>query len=293
MTDGVIACKAGCGEPLDPALVGSDGVGLHPTCVAKPEPFLAHLYDMLCRLDDSRPRSQQVHLGPSEIGEPCERKLAYKLFGTPIVRPEGLKWAALVGTWGHAGLGEVFEAENKRLGRERYLIERRVPVAPVIDISGECDCFDVDTGEVIDFKFPGKSSLDNYKRHGPSQVYRTQVHLYGKGWVNAGFEVRSVRILFLPRASHLFGDAHEWSEPFDMGVADRALERLVRLAGAGVARGLGGSAGDTAGFAEFDTDTTSCRFCPWHSPLAKSATAQGCPGTGPSKATSDALAGIV
>jgi hypothetical protein len=280
----------GCGGPTDPSLLD----GLHPTCMAPTEPVLGHLYEMLAAHQGGSARSQQVHLGPSEIGDPCDRKLAYKLFGTPQVRIERLKWAAIVGTWGHTGLGPVFEAENKRLGRERYLIERRVPVAPVLDISGECDCFDVDTGEVIDFKFPGKSSLDTYKRKGPSEVYRTQVHLYGRGWQNAGFEVKSVRILFLPRASHLFSDAHEWSEPYDRSIADAALERLVKLVGAGVDRGLGSSNGDGAGFNEFDIDTSSCRFCPWHQPLVPTANSQGCPGGRPmSPADSAVLDGIV
>lgn len=278
------ACQV-CSEPLD-------GMwdGLHPTCQAPPEPMLPALYEMLARHQGGSARSMQVKIGPSEIGDECERKLAYKVFGLPAIRVERLKWAAQVGTWGHVGLAGVFAEENKRLGRERYLIERRVPVAPELGIDGSCDLYDMDTAEVVDHKFPGKTSLDTYRRDGPSQVYRVQTHLYGRGFANLGFPVRSVRILFLPRASHLFDDAYEWSEPYSRDIADAALARLQHIVLDGVQLGLGEAAAD---FGRVPASTDSCRFCPWHQPLAKTATKDGCPGEGPSKSTTAVFDGII
>jgi hypothetical protein len=67
------------------------------------------------------------------------------------------------------------------------------------EIWGSTDLFDHDTRTVIDHKIVGKSTLDNARRHGPSPTYRTQAHLYGMGWINAGQPVTDVAIAYLPR----------------------------------------------------------------------------------------------
>src|SRR5690606_22850826 len=43
-------------------------------------------------------RSAQTTLGPSEIGTPCDRRLALTVMGAAPVNPGGDGWAAFVGT---------------------------------------------------------------------------------------------------------------------------------------------------------------------------------------------------
>jgi hypothetical protein len=137
-----------------------------------------------------------------------------------------------VGTAVHAWLEEKFEQENERLGRQRWLTETRVQIAQLGDdvIAGSCDLFDTDTGTVIDHKCIGPRQLLSYKANGPSDVYRTQVHLYAWGYAKTGREVNTVAISFVPRDGEL-ASGFVWSEPYDPAIATDALMRLHRLWG--------------------------------------------------------------
>ena len=82
---------------------------------------------------ENHPRSQQRAIGPSEVGEPCARKLGYKLLGAPE-RPQQPAWKPTVGTATHAWLESVFDAANLRGvatldGHERWMAETRLTVA--------------------------------------------------------------------------------------------------------------------------------------------------------------------
>ena len=183
---------------------------------------------------DSHPRSAQKRLGPSEVGHPCARKMVQSLLfgsgntgtGKPINAP-GDPLPAYIGTAGHARLEEALALDNERLVGEgsepRWLSERKVVVRE--DLSGTADLYDMQTGTVIDFKFPGSTAFNEYKRYGPSLTYRVQAHLYGAGYRNEGFNVHSVGIWFLPRAGRL-ASAHLWTEAFDQAIVDDALTRI-------------------------------------------------------------------
>ncbi len=103
----------GCGGELDPWLLselalsaeGGQRPGLHPTCSTPPEPMLPRLEAMLDEYQNNTPRSLQVELGPSEIGDPCGRRIALKLANPR--KQAGLKWGALLGLFGHAGVEEA------------------------------------------------------------------------------------------------------------------------------------------------------------------------------------------
>lgn len=239
--------------------------------------------DLISYAAATAPRSLQEAIGPSEAGEPCTRRLAYKI---AHVRPAAIErdvpWAAIQGTAVHAWMAGLFTAENERLGRERYLIERRVrpstddelrDLALPSDLSGSCDLFDRDTGTVTDWKLTSPSRLKHYKAHGPGEMYRTQGHLYGRGMANAGEKVRRVSVVFLPRASSLNG-LYVWSEPYDEGIAVKALQRL-----AAIRESLFALQPDvfTGRWALFPAAPNTCRFCPWLKPGSRHL-ATGCPG---------------
>jgi hypothetical protein len=174
-------------------------------------------------------------------------------------------WPSYVGTAVHTKLEESFILDNKRLvaaGKEpRWLTERRV--APGFGLEGSCDLFDVETGTVCDFKIVGNTSYVKYTKNGPSEVYRKQAHLYGLGYIQAGFTVNRVAIMFFGRAKTL-QDLHVWSEPFSMEVALLALKRMretqEKLEAGATPLSFAKSVGDACFFCEFK-GCTDDGFC--------------------------------
>src|SRR6266705_6686901 len=97
------------------------------------------------------PRSPQSAPGPSEIGTPCTRRLAYKtLDWEPKPNSDTDPWAATIGTSVHAWMAQAYEAENTRLGWYRYLTEQQVTLPG--GISGSCDLYDTQARTVTDWK---------------------------------------------------------------------------------------------------------------------------------------------
>lgn len=176
-----------------------------------------------------QPRSLQKRIGPSEIGTPCDRCLAHKLIGTPETEQHA-PWLPFVGTAVHALLEDVFTQANR--GRDvRFLVESTVSVGEIggVDITGHADLFDLELGEVTDWKIVGVTTLRS-ARVAPSPTYRTQAHLYGRGFVRRGLTVNRVRIAYLPRNSVHLGDAVIWSEPYNEQIALDALARANGIA---------------------------------------------------------------
>jgi hypothetical protein len=266
-----------CGEWLD---AFDTDLGTHALCDPPPDdgppppPTIGDLSGVLIDYEANRPRSRQVHVGPSEIAVPCDRRLAYALAGKAQPPDGRVKWAPLVGTAVHAMLAEALAADNTRLGRERWLIERRVHPDPVI--AGSCDAYDVDTDTVIDWKIVGKTSLERYMRGGPGPQYEGQVHIYGRGWQRAGRKPRWVRIVFLPRGSASFDDAYEWTAPYDRRTAADALDRMYRIAELLTELGV---ADDPTRWQDIPAqpDKQTCRWCPYYR-RGGPADGTGCPG---------------
>ena len=234
--------------------------------------------DLIQRTAAAAPRSLQAELGPSEAGEPCTRRLAYKILDWPKVRVSD-PWAAVQGVAVHAWLADAFRAENDRLGRQRYLVEHRVePLIPEASpvpggLAGSCDLFDRDTGTVADWKLTSPAQLRRYAASGPGPKYRAQAHLYGLGLQRAGETVATVSIVFLPRATEL-DPVHVWSEPFSPQIAAAAVTRLQAIRDAITALDPE-THPDRWGL--FPPDFGSCRHCPWLRPGTRHL-ATGCPG---------------
>ena len=221
------------------------------------------------------PRSQQKTIGPSEVGEPCARKLAYKLLDIEPRNTATDPLPSLVGTGAHAWLADAFLAWNEANGRKRFWVEEKVTCGPVV---GSCDLYDADTLTAIDHKFPGVTAMDRYRKNGPSDVYRIQAHLYGMGHRDAGRPVEHVAIVFYPRGGML-GDAFMWAEPFDEAIAEAAIERLMGIAAAtDVWLSTTGDKAQAIGAIE----PTTSRLCNWCEYLSYGSTdlARGCPGEG-------------
>lgn len=237
---------------------------------ADPKLLAAEYMHIVREAITNAPRSQQVAIGPSEIGHDCPRRIGYKLLGHPE-RSDKPNWKATVGTGTHMWLEETFMAANDPLELVRWIVEATVCVGEILGhpITGHCDLFDRVTGTVIDHKTCGPTQLRKYKAKGPGRQYRTQAHLYGRGWARRGQDVRQVAIVFLPRNGEL-SEAVFWSEPYDEQVALDGLQRAEGIALATQAMGA-------AALTHLGTADAFCAMCPYYKASSTDLT-QGCPG---------------
>ena len=227
----------------------------------------------------NHPRSLQTRIGPSEVGNPCDRRIGYTLLGTPK-RERGDAWKPTVGTAVHTWLADALDADDTTRvidaggmiadAQLTWLTEQTVTVGYLDDgtpITGSFDAYHQPTGTVIDHKIVGVASLRDKKANGPGQQYRTQAHLYGAGLLMAGHPVTTVAINFLPQNGNLT-DGHWWSEPFDISVAAAAITRL---------RTIHAHISSTGSVEGLTAREAWCSFCPFHSPGSTDLQA-GCPG---------------
>lgn len=240
------------------------------------------------------PRSQQVEIGPSEIGTPCVRRLGHLLAGTPK-QPQPAPWRPTVGTAVHAWIAEAFTTDNLRdPDGPRYAVEQRVKVGAIDGkpLGGSVDLYDREAFRVIDWKIVGPTSLKKYRtacrlpddlarhpaffadlRNGPGPTYRVQAHSYGLGMANAGEPVREVVVWMLPSNGEL-SDAVRWAEPWREDVALWALGRANDVA---VALRTYGPAAVLPALPR--ADDRCGRFCPFYREDANPADPSACPGS--------------
>lgn len=257
-----------------------------PQPAGPPPSTVDEMRAVLTALDASRPRSQQTALGPSELGTPCQRQLAYKLAGVPR-QPTGIPWAPMQGTAMHRLMEEALRHHNAQLGRERWVIEERLTIHPGIPdidpgIYGHGDAFDTDYGMVIDWKYVGVTTLREVKRNNvPNEQrvkpeYRVQAHLYGYGHARAGRNVRYVRLVFLAR-SHDYNDSAEWTEEYRPEIAIWAIDRYYATQDLIGPSGLNLAANPGLWAAVPATPGRACDWCPFRR-VGGPADDTGCPG---------------
>ncbi len=203
-----------------------------------PHPFSREILRMVREYDASRPRSMQKYLGPSEIGSPCSRQLAYKLAGLPEVNDVADPWFPIIGSAVHEWLARMAGWYNDvwlgRSANPRFLIENRVKVAAEnqgYDTSGSTDLYDVDMERVVDWKIVGNTTMRKVDPADPDSIglqYKVQGMTYGKGWEQAGYPVKSILIAFLPRSNFL-NKMKLVEMPYDRSVADAAQLRLAAI----------------------------------------------------------------
>lgn len=223
------------------------------------DPLRDELVSMIRSRDAATPRHLQVELGPSDVSHPCHRRMAYGIMAEPGGNPDFDPLPAIIGTAVHHWLETAAQHANKTLGRERWLTETRVEVAP--GLSGSCDLFDTDTGTVIDWKVVGTPRLAKYRKD-PGPLYKSQVHLYGRGFQNAGHQVNRVAIAFVPRGATLHS-LHVWSDDYDPKITEDVLTRreqvLCLLNDFDIENNP-----DRYGW--FPVEPLDCVFCSWYSP---------------------------
>lgn len=230
----------------------------------------AELITALKAQADNAPRSLQRSIGPSEVGSPCRRRLAYKLLGATPVNVGGDPFASWAGTQMHEGMEVAMTLANAGEPDIRWVTESRVHVTDTL--AGSADLIDRKLLAVVDHKFVGKTSHDRARRHGPSEQYRIQANLYAHGLRKEGVPIEHVVIAYWLRTGFKTSDLHVWAEPYNEQVALDALAALDAL------RALVDTTGWNA-LAILPAVDAHCTFCPMWQPNSADL-ARGCPGAG-------------
>lgn len=237
------------------------------------EQLAEQIAEFILDADRNSARSQQRAIGPSEVGEPCERQLTYKILGVPENNGHRDPIAAIIGIGFHMWMAEKFQAKQVLLadGTPRYLVEERLTIRD--GMTGTADLYDGLAGVNNDWKLVGVSSMDRYRRQGPGPKYRIQGHVYGLGQEMAGRKPHRVAITFIARHHEL--QVHVWSEPYDRQIALEALDRLDRIRQEAHDLDL---PANPARWAQIPiADDPTCIWCPWLKPGSDDLS-QGCPG---------------
>lgn len=221
------------------------------------------------------PRSQQVHLGPSELGVACDRQVVGKLLGEARTNHVVDPWPSVLGTAAHAWLADAFTADDPA----RWMTEHRVN--PLDGHEGTADLYDVAEATVGDHKVLGPSSLAKVKRpEGPPRHYKRQLALYGLGYLREGRPVRRLALLAYPRAEASLDNLFVWEQPFDdevVGWLASTFEETARR------KQLADNVrAGTLSVANLPREPShdECYFCPFYRPgSAHDGTSIGCPGT--------------
>lgn len=207
---------------------------------------MSDIYDSLIReLSKPSQRDRQRKVGPSELGDLCERCLAEKLLGIHEDETDH-PLAPMIGTAFHLYLENV-------IGLEGYLKETKVTVGTIDgygDISGTCDGFDVATGHVVDYKVLSKKKIKTFssatffnERREPEfysdsrtelqlKKYFYQMMLYGLGMENAGYGVSYCSLVLFPRdctIESVLQASHELCFKYDRAAALAVLERAAQI----------------------------------------------------------------
>ena len=165
--------------------------------------------------ENNRPRSNQVQIGPSELGG-CRRKVWYRLNNQPETNDAELKLASIMGTAIHSAI------ESALAGNNSILLESTVEYN---GMKAHVDAFLPDTGDVIDWKTVKAKNLSYF----PSQQQRWQVQVYGYLIDKSGVgKPRTVNLVAIPRD----GDERDikvHSEPYDEKIALEALDWLAAI----------------------------------------------------------------
>jgi hypothetical protein len=182
--------------------------------------------DVIVWAANSSKRSQQVALGCSEIGDPCQRRIAMTMAGLPRVNFTPDPWPSIVGTSIHTWLENAVNAYQLKFGSQGWLTELEVMASDWLP--GHIDLYHRGMGLVLDLKNPSRDNFRKMKKEGIGDRYFTQIQAYGKGVKRAGKPVKRVGILTLPRDGNL---SELWCKtfPFDEAFIDAKIRDLEAL----------------------------------------------------------------
>ena len=177
------------------------------------------LVDILHAKENSRARSNQKEVGPSELGG-CRRKVWYKLNDQPETNENELKLAAIMGTAIHGAIENALATADPT--GEKYVVEQEVVWQ---GMKAHIDLWIPETGDVVDWKTVKKSNLSYF----PSKQQRWQVQVYGYLLEKAGKGMPvNVNLVAIARDGNE-QDIKVHTEPYDPQMAEEALAWLADI----------------------------------------------------------------
>lgn len=153
------------------------------------------LLSALVAHENDRPRSQQLSLGPSELGG-CREYIRNVMVGAPAQGNVEWPTAAVVGTL----LGDLLES----VAADRMGAQTQVPVTTTLPnglvVSGTADMVFVERNALADAK--SKVGLSDVRKEGPSLENCVQVSIYTLGLVQMGIlsEGATASLLYVDRS---------------------------------------------------------------------------------------------
>lgn len=167
-------------------------------------------------------RDGQSRVGPSEIGNPCDRCLGRGLVDQ---RPE-----QEFSLYPWLGTGNHFYMEHETFKDQEH--ELRLDVGEVRGygtIKGSTDMYDDVEEAVVDWKFVGAKKIKDYKVNGVPMQYRFQAQLYARGCERQGKPIEKLAIVFIPRDSGNVKEIFVHEEVYNPDMALAALERASQI----------------------------------------------------------------
>ena len=177
------------------------------------------LVDILHAKENSRPRSNQVQIGPSELGG-CRRKVYYRLHDQHETNTDEMKLAAIMGTAIHSAIEQAIAMADP--DGKKYVVEQEVEYG---DMKAHIDLWIPETGDVVDWKTVKKANLSYF----PSTQQRWQVQVYGYLLDKSG-KGKPVNVNLVAIARD--GDERDikvHSEPYEPAIAEEALRWLAEV----------------------------------------------------------------
>lgn len=179
------------------------------------------LITKLVDADKARPRSLQTAIGVSSLGD-CRRRV-WHLANQDTGTNEVTRLPAIMGTAIHAAIESAFAggfADRKEMDQPMLEYRVELPNLPPATI----DYYDPLEYEVVDWKTIKLSGVDYFV----SKQKRWQVQVYGYLLEAAGFPVRTVSLVGIPRDG-TEKDIIIHSEPYDAAIAEEALAWLREI----------------------------------------------------------------
>lgn len=241
---------------------------LKPELVLLADELKRELCQVITDAGTFSPRSRQVSIGPSELGEECTRKLAYKLLDWEKVNQSASgSWAAQVGTALHSHLEAIFSQQP-----EKYATETRVKIRG--NLSGTVDLFHTERKMVLDWKTKSPTGIKDKRSQGATAKEIIQVMTYAYGKVKEGVEVEYVGLVFLPtggQITDMYIELHKYDEQIVLDALERIDNVYTLLSTIDV----------EANPAMWEhipiVPSRLCMYCPYYQPFSKDVS-KACPG---------------
>lgn len=177
-------------------------------------------------------RSKQRLVGASQIGG-CAYHLGLDMLeskNTEHVPESETGMAAWLGTAMHSHIESTLDLPGA-------IQEAKVDIFEIPGygkIGGHVDLYW--NKSVLDWKLQGKWKVDKQKlayRKAPHTIpdttYRVQLHLYGYGLVQAGYEVETVNLVSFPKLSNNFNDITIYTEKYNPELVQKAIDRALKV----------------------------------------------------------------